>query len=269
MKDQNPDVLKAIEINRQTWNDRTNAHYSSGFYDSSAFAKAKNSLNSYEINALGNVTGKSVLHLQCHFGQDSLSWAHKGATVTGVDFSETAINKARELSAELKIPAKFVSCNVFDTASHIDKKFDIVFTSYGVIGWLPDLKPWAQMIATMLKPGGTFYMVEFHPIAWMFDYLEKPAVMKYPYSNKEVIYEEYSGSYASTESDLNSKEYTWNHPLSEVIQSLIDAGLTIELFAEHDGSPYNVFPEMTKKGDLYYLENQLYPTIFEIKATRS
>ncbi|SCX91470.1 Methyltransferase domain-containing protein [Nonlabens sp. Hel1_33_55] len=260
------DHQKAFSTNRETWNARTMLHYNSGFYDKSAFAKARNSLNHYEQRALGDITGKSLLHLQCHFGQDSLSWVQKGAIVTGVDISDTAIDLARNLSEQLELPATFECCNVLDTSYHIKNQFDIVFTSYGVIGWLPDLKPWAQMIAQRLKKGGQFYMVEFHPIAWMFDYQNTPPTISYHYANKEVIHEEYQGSYAVDDKGLDSNEYSWNHSLSEVVQSLIDAGLQITTLAEHDGSPYNIFPGMHKKDDLYYLKDQLYPTIFEILA---
>lgn len=260
---------EAFNINKDTWNARTQVHYDSAFYDKHAFAKAKNSLNHYEQLALGNVAGKSLLHLQCHFGQDSLSWAHKGALVTGVDISDTAIALANTLSVELALQATFVCCNVLDTSQYVLDTFDIVFTSYGTIGWLPDLKPWARMIAERLKPGGTFYMVEFHPIAWMFDYTKGVSKLAYHYAQTDAIYEEYNGTYAAPEASLMSKEYGWNHAMSEVIQSLISAGLTITLFAEHDGSPYNIFPDMELKEDgLYYVKNGLFPTIFELKAIK-
>ncbi|MGJ8685473.1 MAG: class I SAM-dependent methyltransferase [Nonlabens sp.] len=261
------DLKEQFEVNRQTWNEKTAVHFESKFYDKDAFAKAKNSLNSYELKALGDVTGKSMLHLQCHFGQDSLSWAHKGAAVTAVDISDAAIKKAQELSASLEIPATFVCCNVLDTSQHVQEQFDIVFTSYGTIGWLPDLKPWAQMIADRLKKDGIFYIVEFHPIAWMYDYNVSPPVMKYHYAREEAIYDEYEGTYGDDKSTMISKEYGWNHSLSEVIQSLINAGLQIALVAEHDGSPYDVFPSMELNEDgLYYLKDGLYPTVFEVKA---
>lgn len=260
---------KAFAVNKETWNKKTAVHFESRFYDKHAFAKAKNSLHLYETTALSNVTGKSMLHLQCHFGQDSLSWVHKGAAVTAVDISDAAIQLATQLSKELELPARFICCNVLETSQFVTEQFDIVFTSYGTINWLPDLAPWAQMIAERLKPGGVFYMVEFHPIAWMFDYTIEPQAMKYHYAHKEVIYEEYTGTYADVNDTMISKEYAWNHSLSEVIQSLINAGLHIELFKEHDGSPYDVFPDMLQKEDgLYYLKNRLYPTIFEVKAVK-
>jgi 2-polyprenyl-3-methyl-5-hydroxy-6-metoxy-1,4-benzoquinol methylase len=263
------DIEKAFELNKETWNTKTEIHYESNFYDKQAFAKAKNSLKSYEIDALKDVKGKSLLHLQCHFGQDSLSWANKGAQVTAVDISDKAIELAKSLSLALEIPAHFVCCNVLETSKHTKQLFDIVFTSYGVIGWLPDLKPWAQMIAERLKPGGIFYIVEFHPILWMYDYREEKPSLKYHYAQNEAIYEEYPGTYADANSKMISKEYGWNHSLSEVIQSLVDAGLTLELFAEHDGSPYDVFPDMEKRADdLFYIKDGRSPSIFEIKVRK-
>lgn len=263
------DLEKAFALNKETWNTKTAVHYESDFYDKHAFAKARNSLNSYEIKALGDVDGQSMLHLQCHFGQDSLSWANKGAQVIAVDISDKAIELGKKLSGELELPVDFVCCNVLNTSQHIKDQFDIVFTSYGTIGWLPDLKPWATMIAERLKPGGVFYIVEFHPIIWMYDYNEEKPSLKYHYAQNEAIYDEYQGTYANPDSSIISKEYGWNHSLSEVIQSLIEAGLTIELFAEHDGSPYDVFPDMELRDDgLYYLKDQLFPTLFEIKAVK-
>lgn len=264
------DLNKAFQTNKETWNKKTAVHFESEFYDKHAFAKAKNSLNSYEIKALGDVSGKSMLHLQCHFGQDTLSWVNKGACVTGVDISDEAIKRAKQLSEDLDLPAQFVCCNVLDTSKYIEEKYDIIFTSYGTIGWLPDLKPWAQMISDRLKPAGTFYIVEFHPIAWMYDYTVEPPVMKYHYAREEAIYEEYEGTYGDENSKMLSKEYGWNHSLSEVIQSLLKAGLQIKLLAEHDGSPYDVFPNLEKADDgLFYLKDGLYPLIFEVLATKA
>ncbi|WP_271765437.1 class I SAM-dependent methyltransferase [Aquimarina algiphila] len=257
-----------FETNKQTWNEKVAVHAASDFYNIEDFKNGKTSLQYYEIEALGDVSGKSLLHLQCHFGQDTLSWSRMGAKCTGIDLSEKGIELAKNLNSELNLNAEFVSCNVLDTSLYIKDKFDIVFTSYGVIGWLPDLKPWGKMIAERLKPGGTFYMVEFHPIVWMFDYLEEKPVMKYGYHQKEVIYEEYQGTYADENSKMVSKEFGWNHGLGEVISSLSEAGLTIQSLNEHDGSPYEIFPGLVKneKG-MYVTKDKLYPLIFEIKAT--
>lgn len=260
---------KAFEVNRQTWNKKVKVHTESDMYNLDAFKEGKSSLMPFELDAIGDVQGKSLLHLQCHFGQDTLSWSRMGANCVGVDISDAGIAKAKSLNTELDLNASFVCCNVLDTSVHVKDKFDIVFTSYGVIGWLPDLKPWAQMIAERLKSGGFFYIIEFHPIVWMFDYLQDPPKMRYGYMQDEVIYEEYEGTYANTTSKMISKEYGWNHGLSEVINSLIEAGLQIEYLNEYDESPYNVMPDLEKtKSGMYVTKDKLYPLLFEIKAIK-
>ena len=263
------DLTTAFKINKQTWNERVAVHTQSDFYNLEAFRKGRSSLHCFELEALGNISGKTLLHLQCHFGQDTLSLSRLGALCTGIDFSEKAIVFAQDLNKELLLDATFICCNVLDTSNHVTQTFDIVFTSYGTIGWLPDLAPWAKMIAQRLKTGGTFYIVDFHPIAWMFDYTVTPAVMRYGYDQKQAIYEQYMGSYAAPKSNLDSKEYGWNHSLSSVINALIGAGLSIESIEEHPQSPYNVFPslERTDSG-MYQMPNSLYPLLFSIKATK-
>ena len=260
---------KYFEINKQTWNNKVKVHAKSDMYNLEAFKQGKSSLMPYELEALGDVKNKSLLHLQCHFGQDTLSWSRMGAKCTGVDLSNEGITLAQELNATLKLDAHFVCCNVLDTSKYVKDTFDIVFTSYGVIGWLPDLKPWGKMIAERLKQGGTFFMAEFHPIVWMFDYLNDKPVVKYGYMQDEVIYEEYEGTYANQDSKMVSKEYGWNHGLSEVINALTDAGLHVEYLREHDESPYNVLPNLIKTvSGMYVTQDKLYPLIFTLKATK-
>lgn len=263
------DLSKAFKTNRETWNKKVAIHAASDFYDLENFKKGKSSLTSFEIRALDDVKGKSILHLQCHFGQDTLSFQRMGAKCTGVDISDEAIKLAKNLNTELLLDANFVCCNVLDTSRYISEKFDIVFTSYGTIGWLPDLKPWAKMISERLKPKGVFYMVEFHPIAWMYDYTVSPPELKYGYQQKEAIYEEYEGTYADNASKMISKEYGWNHGLGEVITALSEAGLSLEYLKEHNTSPYDIFPglKINQEG-LYEMESGLFPLIYEIKATK-
>ncbi|SRX74950.1 class I SAM-dependent methyltransferase [Aequorivita antarctica] len=259
-----------FETNRKTWNTKAAIHFESDFYDMQNFRKGKTSLNKYEIEALGDISDKKLLHLQCHFGQDTLSFARMGAKCTGVDISDEGIMLAKQLNADLKLDVSFVCCNVLDTSEYVSEKFDIVFTSYGTIGWLPDLKPWAKMISERLKPGGFFYIVEFHPIAWMFDYTVSPPVMKYGYQQKEAIYEEYEGTYANIDSEMVSKEYGWNHSLGEVITSLSEAGLRIEYLKEYDASPYDIFPKLVKNDEgMFELTDKMYPLIFEVKAKKN
>ena len=158
------DNIDYFNINKSLWNGKTAIHVKSDFYDVESFKKGKSSLNFIELEALGDVKGKSILHLQCHFGLDTLSWARLGANVTGVDFSDKAIDYARSLNSELGLNAKFILSNVYDLKNNLDEKFDIVFTSYGTIGRLPDLNRWADVVSHFLKPGGTFFMVEFRNV---------------------------------------------------------------------------------------------------------
>lgn len=264
------DYQKAFDTNRETWNKKVAIHAKSEFYNMDAFKAGKSSLNSYELNALGDVSGKSLLHLQCHFGQDTLSWTRMGAQCTGIDISEAAVSLAESLNTELGLDAQFVCCNVLDTSQYVSEQFDIVFTSYGTIGWLPDLKPWAQMISERLKPGGIFYIADFHPIAWMFDYNVSPPAMVYGYHQKEVIYDEYEGTYAQGDAKIISKEYGWNHSFGAIFTALISAGLQIEYFNEHDGSPYDIFPDLVQNEEGFYeLSEKLYPLLFELKAVKN
>ncbi|MBL4724985.1 MAG: class I SAM-dependent methyltransferase [Lutibacter sp.] len=260
-----------FKTNKATWDKKVSIHAKSEFYDVEGFKKGKSSLNSYELNEMGNVKGKSLLHLQCHFGQDTLSWSRLGAKCTGIDLSSEGIKQAKLLNEELGLNATFIESNLYDVPKNVGGKFDIVFTSYGVIGWLPDLKTWGEIIASKLKKGGVFYIVEFHPIAWMFDYLQTPPKLVYPYQNSETIYEEYKGTYTNADVDIVSKEYGWNHGLGDVVSSLTNAGLEIEFLHEFEESPYDCFPEMEKTKDGMYVlktNKRIFPLLFSIRATK-
>ena len=263
---------KYFEVNKETWNKKVAIHTKSDFYNMKDFLEGKSSLNQLELNELGNVKGKSLLHLQCHFGQDTLSFARMGAKCTGIDLSSEGIKKAKELNSELGLDATFIESNVYDVTKTVKGQFDIVFASYGVVGWLPDLKTWAKIIAEKLKKGGTFYLAEFHPIVWMFDYNFDKPIMKYPYLKSDVIYEEYEGTYAEDGNEkMISKEYGWNHGLGEVVSSLSEAGLTVEFLHEFNESPYDCLPEMVKnKNEMYVFEKDpgMFPLVYSIKATK-
>lgn len=258
-----------FEANKYLWNQRTAVHKDSDFYDLAGFKAGQSVLTSIELSELGDVKGKSLLHLQCHFGMDSLDWARRGATVTGVDLSDAAIAEAKKLNDELGLNAEFVCCNVYDTAAHVKKQFDIVFTSYGTIGWLPDLSKWANVIAERLKPGGIFYIAEFHPVVWMFD--DDFTHIKYSYENREVIVTENQGTYTDRDADIKGKEYSWNHSISEVMNALIKAGLKIELFNEHMYSPYPCFRNVVEfekgKWHIKGMEGKL-PMVYSVRAVK-
>lgn len=225
-------------INKDAWNKRTEYHVDSEFYDMPSFLDGKNSLKEIELPLLGDVKGKLLLHLQCHFGQDTLSLARMGAHVTGIDLSDQAINKANQLTKDLGLEAKFHCCDVYDTPQVVNNQFDIVFTSYGTIGWLPDLDKWANTIKQCLKPGGKFIFADFHPVVWMFD--DDFKGVAYKYSKSEPIVEDLTGSYAAEE-NFETKSVSWNHGIGEVLQALMNQGLQLEHFSEYHYSPYNCF----------------------------
>lgn len=260
-----------FETNKETWNNKVSIHAKSEFYDVEGFKRGKTSLSSYELKELGDVKGKSLLHLQCHFGLDTLSYSRLGAKCTGIDLSNEGIKEAKKLNEELGLDATFIESNLYEVPEKVEGEFDIVFTSYGVVGWLPDLKTWGEIIASKLKKGGVFYIIEFHPIVWMFDFLQTPPKLTYPYLKGEAIYEEYEGTYTNSDADITSKEYGWNHGLGEVVTSLTNAGLEIEFLHEFEKSPYNSFPDMdeTEKG-MYQLkkEQRMIPLLYSIRATK-
>lgn len=229
-----------IAINKDSWNKRTEIHVESEFYDLNNFKAGKSSLNSIELDLIGNIEGKKILHLQCHFGQDSLSLARLGAEVIGVDLSDKAIEKATSLADELKLNAKFICCDIYDLPNHLNEKFDIVFTSYGTIGWLPDLDQWAEVVSKFLKPQGKFVFVEFHPVVWMFD--DHFSKIEYAYFKEEAI-ETLEESYADKNSEEKENFITWNHGLAEVFSALLKQNIQIKDFQEYDYSPYNCFQE--------------------------
>ncbi len=260
-----------FDTNKSLWNQKVDYHKASDFYELDNFKKGLfQPLRDIELRGLPDVRGKSLLHLQCHFGQDTLAWARLGAKVTGVDLSNKGIESARQLRDELKLDAKFVNCNVFDTRKHIQEQFDIVFTSYGVIGWLPDLKPWAKVIKESLKPGGTFYIVEFHPALMMHDHENYD--LQFHYFNRPEP-DEYliEGTYADKNANLQHKEFTWSHSLSEIITPLINEGLILESFNEYPYCNWNCFPNLRTEGEQRFVYNGVkfsFPHLFELKMRR-
>ena len=259
-----------LEINRESWNNRTDIHLKSEFYDQEHFIKGKTSLNDIELKLLGNIKGKSILHLQCHFGQDTISMNRLGAKVTGVDLSDKAINTAKKIVKETNSDAKFICSDIYDLPNHLDEQFDIVFTSYGVIGWLPDLDKWAKVVSRFLKKNGVFVFVEFHPVVWMFD--DSFDKIGYNYFNSGAIIETENGTYADKIADISQEYVMWNHSLSEVINSLITNGLAIKSFDEFDYSPYNCFNQTIeidfKKYRIAHLGNKI-PMVYSIVANKT
>ncbi|MEP7164133.1 MAG: class I SAM-dependent methyltransferase [Ferruginibacter sp.] len=261
--------LNYIEKNKASWNDKTDHHFRSEFYDVDGFLKGKSSLNEIELKLLGDVSGKTILHLQCHFGMDSISLGRMGGIVTGVDLSDKAIMKANELAKQTNINANFTCCDIYDLPAYLDKTFDIVFSSYGTIGWLPDIDKWAAIVSKYLRPGGKFIFAEFHPVIWMFD--EDFEKIRYKYEKSEPIIETITGTYAEKDAPIISETVSWNHSISEVLNALIKQGLEINVFNEYDHSPYNCFNKTEEfepgKFRIKHFENKI-PMVYAIVATK-
>ncbi|MFZ1369211.1 MAG: class I SAM-dependent methyltransferase [Ferruginibacter sp.] len=267
-----------FEANKQSWNKRTAVHKDSAFYDLASFKKGKSSLNKIELEELGSVKGKSLLHLQCHFGMDTMSWQREGAHCVGVDLSDEAIKLAKEINEELKLKTEFICANIYDlksalkvspTGGDLEGAFDIVFTSYGTIGWLPDLDKWAGIVAHFLKPGGIFYIADFHPVLWMMD--DSFEKIKYHYFNTDVITEEISGTYSDRDAPIKSIEHGWNHPFSEIFNALVKHGLQILQFNEFPYSPYNCFKNLEPGTDgMWRIRgmDEKMPVMYSIKAVK-
>lgn len=231
----------ALRSNRDLWDAWTPVHVASDFYDVAAFRDGRDPvrIRDYEREDVGPVEGRSLLHLQCHFGLDTLSWARLGAVVTGADFSDRAVAEARALAADLGIPATFVASNLYDLPEVLHEQFDIVYTSRGVLNWLPDIRAWARVVAHFVRPGGSFYITEIHPVAMVFqEEGVAPGELRldYPYwSNTPPIVSDVRGSYADPEAPVEGLvAHDWDHSLGEIVTALIDAGLRIDFLRELD-----------------------------------
>ncbi|HYW26670.1 MAG TPA: class I SAM-dependent methyltransferase [Terriglobales bacterium] len=242
--------LGRMEANRQLWDDRVDVHRRSDYYDVEGFRQGRNTLRSVELEELGDVTGRSLLHLQCHFGLDTLSLARMGARVTGVDFSKPAVALASSLAAELGIEARFVLSNVYQLTRELHEQFDVVFTSHGALGWLPDIPEWARVVARFLRPGGTFVVVDDHPIAACFTEDEGRLELRCSLF-QEVPFEYLTRTtYAGDEVLPQARQnFQWSWTVSGMVTALIDAGLRVDRLRELPIMTWRRFPSMTRDDD--------------------
>lgn len=255
--------LDYLATNKAAWDMRTNTHIVSEFYNVNGFLDGNTSLNEIELTELPDVEGKTLLHLQCHFGLDTLSWARKGAIVTGVDFSPVAIEQANQIKVASKLKAQFICSDVYAFGSRVNTNYDIVFTSYGALCWLPCITKWAETVATCLKPGGRFYIVEFHPTYYL------TAGYCYFHSSEPDVEEE--GTYTENGSDNISKIATWAHTLSDVANALINVGIQIDRINEFPFSPCNCFDGLEERqAGRYYVANTKHeiPLVYSILGTK-
>ena len=268
---------KKFEIIRRNWNERTPVHAGSSFYDVDSFRAGRITLTDVEIAEIGTVSGNTLLHLQCHFGMDTMSWARLGANVTGVDISDVAIDLARELNDELGLPARFIRSNIYDLPKVLDERFDIVYTAIGALCWLPDMAAWAQIVARFLKPGGTFYILDGHPASHIFESIPasdgsqslKPIHPYFP--NPEGFLYAGGGDTYTGSGVIESPSYEWQHSMSEIINAIIDAGLKIQKLNEFPISGYRAYPQMSRSDDGWWRlaeKHGTIPFLFSIKATK-
>ena len=267
--------------NEAFWDEVTPVHAASDYYKVDKFKSGENILHDFIVDEVGDVSGLTMLHLQCHFGLDTLNWARLGAAVTGVDISGSSIDRARELSTELDIPATFVQANVLEMGDRFDGQFDRVFTSIGALCWIGDLAAWGQVVARALKPGGLFYIAEFHPVM---DTLQQSrpitdssaAYPQYPYfgNGTPLRFDPEGDDSDYAEASFTSEETTfeWFHPMSEILQSLIEVGLVIDRFNDYPFVTYKARQGMVRGDDgLWRLPPEVVPLplMFTIRASKT
>jgi SAM-dependent methyltransferase len=244
--------------NRERWNELVPLHLASPGYGVEAFKQGGLGLHPIEVAEIGEVRDLDLLHLQCHFGLDSLALARLGAHVTGIDFAPDAIRAARALAAETGLAARFVECDLYAAPDHVDGHFDLVFTTWGTICWLPELIGWARVIAHFLKPGGRFYFADVHPFALVFDDSPEAGALPagsfrlgYPYfAHDEPQVFENTASYVETAAPtVATRTYEWAHPVSEIVNALVGAGLSIEFMHEHPAITWRLLPGLEEGPD--------------------
>ena len=264
-----------LEANKAMWDERVAIHVDSEFYDVDSFRSGRITLAPFEIDELGDLAGKDVVHLQCHFGMDGMSLARLGAqSVTGIDFSQAAVEAATALAQEVGLGdrVRFVVSDVANAAATAGNEIaDIVYTSWGVLIWLPDLDAWAQNIAAMLKPGAFLYLAESHPFINPYEEEEGVLVERYSYGGGRQFRFDEPGTYADlSAATVNNESYEFTHSLGDIITALANAGLRIEWLHEHDTLVWPFAPSLMTQGDdgLWRWKNSVLPLSFSLKATK-
>ncbi len=250
-----------MEVNRQSWDVRVPVHEASRFYDVEGFRAGRQTIRTPDIEWIGDPRGKSVLHLMCHFGLDTMSLSRLGARATGVDFSSAAVARARALASELGLDTRFVEANVLDV--DLGEQFNLVYTSWGILTWLPDLTAWAATVRRHLAPDGRFLMFEFHPQSNVFG---PDLTFDYPYFDPESV-REVHGTYTDAPDDFQIETEEWQHTMSAVISALLGAGLTLTRFEEFDFSRWKRFAAMREDSPgRWRLPKPWFPLSFGLEA---
>ncbi|MEU7578646.1 class I SAM-dependent methyltransferase [Streptomyces sp. NPDC041068] len=264
------------ETNRKRWDERVPLHLASDYYDLGAFRAGKDPLRDHELTEVGDVRGRSLLHLQCHIGLDTLSWARHGASrVVGLDFSEPAVEAARELAAELGLTpeqATFVAADVYDAAQAVpDSSYDIVYTGVGALGWLPDIQRWAETAASLVAPGGFLYLNEFHPLTDVLDDATGSRV-EHDYFTRDAWIDETPGGYADTTTPtVHNRSVEWQHPIGDVVSALAAAGLRVDFLRERDQTLFQRFGALELRDGTYQFpaDRPRIPLMYSLRASKA
>jgi SAM-dependent methyltransferase len=265
-----------FDTNRKSWDERVAIHRrdETKFYEVQKVLDGGDKLNAIEASEIGDVRGLRIAHLQCHFGLDSICLARRGASVTGLDFSQPAITEARRLAGTLGLDAQFVEGNVYDARKLLTGDFDMVYVTWGAINWLPDIAQWAQVVASLLKKGGRLYLAESHPAILCFDWVDGRIGPRFDWRTPKdaPIVEETEQTYTGAADVLaHKKTYSWQHPLSDIINGLIAAGMSLAWLHEHGALTWPLFPNMTVSEDgLYRLpaDHVQLPLAFSLEARK-
>jgi SAM-dependent methyltransferase len=265
-----------MEANRLNWDDRTAIHLRNltGFYALDRVKAGDNSFSGFVDAELGDVAGKRLAHLQCHFGLDTIRLARRGAIATGLDFSTAAIAAARALAADLSVPVHFVEGNVYDAPTLLDAQYDIAFVTWGSIIWLPDIRRWAKVVAELLAAGGWLYLAEGHPSTLSLDEVDGRLVALRPWRTPVTapfVYDDETTYTGDATPLAHTRTYEWCHALGDIISGLLEAGLQLDFLHEHETVPWRHFPMMVQddKG-IYRLPNghPPWPLSFSLRASK-
>jgi 2-polyprenyl-3-methyl-5-hydroxy-6-metoxy-1,4-benzoquinol methylase len=259
-----------LEVNRAMWDARVPVHVASAFYNVEGFRSGHLSIAPFELSEVGDVTGRRLAHLQCHFGLDTLSWARLGADVTGLDFSPSALHEARRLAAETGTAARFVEASVDGARVALGGEFDIVYTSWGVLVWVPDLTAWADNVAGLLRPGGFVYLADEHPFAAALKADGGSFVEAWHYGGAAEVELVRHGTYADEEAPLHTRQFEWSHGLGEIVTALADVGLRLDFLHERPVARWPMLSTLEKGDDgLWRLPGSTLPLSFSLRATRA
>jgi SAM-dependent methyltransferase len=237
-----------LTVNKANWDERAPAHAASPGYEVERFVTDPTFLSKvvqFDVPRLGDLTGLRGVHLQCHIGTDTLSLARLGARMSGLDFSAASIAEARKLAERTNTPIDYHLAPVYDAVEVLGAQaYDLVFTGIGALSWLPDIRRWADVVGGLLRPGGRLFIREGHPMLWTLDETVNPSVPRYSYfEHADPVVDDYEGTYVETDVKLTTTTtHSWNHGMAEIITALMDAGLRLTQFVEHNSVPWNAIP---------------------------